>query len=235
MTDIGCTIDMTGLVGLTVRSKRLVIFLVWLGSVMHLLHYTIVTGPTGQETLHQQTNRRPDGSTILHDLDIQDDSAFYHVKSARDLGSAIGTAIKDDIPKEGARQTDRASPWIIHSDTSKGYAGYLEDLAAHSHHQNNSRDVINTPDTSFCQGIRKPQNVEKKYETWQQIVPGRSYVFSAWFDGRVRRHGLVRLIGMVDVRSDGRPAFCQLWYHHLQHPILVTVRDDIVPETHNKR
>ncbi len=89
----------------------------------------------------------------------------------------------------------------------------------------------------MCQNLVKPSKnqIPKDNQTFQEVVPGQSYVFSAHYDGRVARHPVVRVIGVANVRVDGRPVYCQMWYQHLSHPTVVAVHDEIVPETHGRR
>ena len=73
-------------------------------------------------------------------------------------------------------------------------------------------ESVSPPDT------RRSSRGKPLSSTWQEVTPGQSYVFSAFYDPRLAvqggetRAGVLRLIAITDTRVDGAPQFCQLWY-----------------------
>ena len=131
---------------------------------------------------------------------------------------------------------------IISEEVKSTYARHLESNKFSNHEPLYSQmesEVVSHANVSsgraeVCSDDRPPLAFRPEH-TFQEIYPGRSYVFSAYLDLRGPQ-SLVRVVGISDFHHDGHPRWCRLWYRDRKlRPEVVRVRDDIVPETHGTR
>ena len=60
-----------------------------------------------------------------------------------------------------------------------------------------------------CHGVLRPSI--PKTGAWQEASPAGLYVFSAYLDRRITRHGEVKVVGVEERRHANVSLWCQLW------------------------
>ncbi len=218
---------MTVVPGLTPRSRRLLALILGIGTMSHVLHYTIISAFSNQQLEEPPTNQQS-GNFPHFQSHVQDALQASDQGHSKAIKGVYSSKLQDRSLK------GVYSRWV----SDKLWNATQLHVEKLSSQRNNTASVINTWSTSFCQGISKPKEVarvKENLERWQEVVAGKSYVFSAWYDGRVTKRRVIRVVGSEDIRAEAKPFFCRMWYTHSPHPHIVPVSAEIVPETHNKR
>ena len=70
----------------------------------------------------------------------------------------------------------------------------------------------------------------------QTVVQGKSYVFSAYFDGRIQKHNLVRIVAIINKAVDNAtPTWCQMWYPNKEEPEIVRLYRQQIPDNRGEK
>ena len=84
--------------------------------------------------------------------------------------------------------------------------------------------------------LRYPGNESINSELMQTVVKGMSYVFSAYFDDRIQKHSLVRIIAIINKAVDNAtPTWCQMWYPNKEEPEIVRLYTQQIPDNQGEK
>lgn len=123
-----------------------------------------------------------------------------------------------------------------HLNGHSGIAGTVIITQLHMRPANSSEMTPSGMDARLpatCPSVGLP-TIPESTLTWQMVVAGHSYVFSAFVEKRLDRRE-IKVLGTADTRRRGKPNFCHIWYKNYSYPVVVNAVDEIVPETHNQR
>ena len=68
---------------------------------------------------------------------------------------------------------------------------------------------------------------------WQTVMPGRLFVYSAYFDPR---HDCITVIAVARTRGKGLRVWCALWFENrIDEPEIIKAKVTALPENHGKK
>ena len=85
-----------------------------------------------------------------------------------------------------------------------------------------------------CKVFERPkEDFKPPTQQFQDVVKGKSFVFSAFYDNRQRPLMIVAVGIARAVDADGHPLFCRMWYKDQPEPDIQHINITVLPEVHD--